>query len=212
MLTFVPMIADFDIRMAVPVMEHFYTLQGEGIYAGKAAYFIRLAGCDVGCVWCDVKESWTATREQLMKYTDLATVIGKSPANLAVVTGGEPCIYALESLTTVLESLQCRKHLETSGAYPISGNWDWICVSPKKFKLPLPESLMMANELKIIVYNNSDIKWAESFTDKVNGSCQLLLQPEWSKKKQMEPLIIDYIKGNPKWSLSIQTHKYLDIP
>lgn len=203
---------DVDIPFAVPVMEHFYTLQGEGMFAGKAAYFIRLAGCDVGCVWCDVKESWIATKEQHVLYSDLVRAIKEHPANMVVVTGGEPCMYNLIPLTKALQENHLKTNVETSGAYPITGHWDWICVSPKKFKAPLSQSLLMANELKVIVYHTSDLKWAQSFVGSVNKSCQLLLQPEWSKKSEMEPLIIDFIKAHPEWRLSIQTHKYLGIP
>lgn len=196
----------------LPVMEHFYTLQGEGFHQGKAAYFIRLAGCDVGCTWCDVKESWDA--EKYLKY-EIATLkaeVKKTPAEIVVITGGEPLMHDLTELTKELQQEGFKTHLETSGAYPLSGSWDWICLSPKKFKSPLPELLPKANELKIIVFNKSDFDWAEKYATQVSGNCKLYLQPEWDKAAQMTPLIIDYIKANPKWELSLQIHKYINVP
>lgn len=194
-----------------PVMEAFYTLQGEGFYQGHAAFFVRLGRCDVGCVWCDVKESWDDGHPE--KTSDeILTEALKHPARLAVITGGEPLLHNLDTLCSILKSNGFELNIETSGSSPLSGNWDWICLSPKKFKEPLPEILSLANELKIIVFNKSDFAWAEKYKAQVSPACKLYLQPEWSKSKEMTPLILDYIKENPEWALSMQIHKYLDIP
>lgn len=193
-------------------MEHFYTLQGEGVFAGQAAYFIRLAGCDVGCVWCDVKESWEVHPKQWMPIDDIVGQAAAFPSRMAVITGGEPLMYDLTALTHHLKQAGFRTHIETSGAYPLSGQWDWICVSPKKFKAPLPEVVAEADELKIIVFHKSDFEWAEKYAAMVKPGCRLLLQPEWDKKHSSEALIVDYVKAHPQWSISIQSHKYLDIP
>ena len=197
---------------SLPVMEHFYTLQGEGFHQGKAAYFIRLAGCDVGCPWCDVKESWDVDKHPLVKIENLLAEVKKTPAEIVVITGGEPLMHDLKELTTTLQSAGYRTHIETSGAYPLSGKWDWICVSPKKFKAPLPGVLAMASELKVIIFNNSDFKWAELHAASVPENCKLYLQPEWEKASKVTPQIIDYIKANPKWELSVQIHKYINVP
>jgi len=199
-------------KIALPVMEHFYTLQGEGYHQGKAAYFIRLGGCDVGCVWCDVKDSWDAERHPLLKIEDLILNISKTPSQIVVVTGGEPLMHDLDELTSVLQSAGLKTNIETSGAHPLSGKWNWICLSPKKFKAPLPEILPLANELKIVVFNKSDFDWAEKYAALVSPQCKLYLQPEWDNAAQMTPLIIDYIKANPKWELSLQIHKYIHVP
>lgn len=196
----------------LPVMEHFYTIQGEGINSGKAAYFIRLAGCDVGCVWCDVKESWSAEGYPLMKKEEICDLILQQGANMAVITGGEPLIYNLDDLTSLLHVKGVTTCLETSGAYSLSGSWDWICVSPKKFKAPLPEVVNAANELKVVVYNKSDFEWAEKHAEAVNEKCSLLLQPEYSRFNEMIPAIIDYVKQHPKWRISLQTHKIINVP
>jgi 7-carboxy-7-deazaguanine synthase len=193
-------------------MEHFYTIQGEGFYTGNAAYFIRLAGCDVGCVWCDVKESWTAEKEQLVLIEDLIMEILKYPARLVVITGGEPLMYDLSFLTKKLKEKGFKVNIETSGAYPVSGELDWICVSPKKFKTPLQEVTEKANELKCIIFNKSDFLFAEQNCIQANKECVLYLQPEWSNQEKMLPLMIEYVKQNPKWKISLQTHKYLNIP
>jgi organic radical activating enzyme len=193
-------------------MEHFYTLQGEGFYQGQAAYFIRLGGCDVGCVWCDVKESWDKDNHPLISIEDLVQNIIATPATIAVITGGEPLLHDLTELTAQLKHHGIRTHIETSGSSPLSGNWDWITLSPKKFKAPLPKVLPYANELKIIVYNKSDFNWAEEYAAKVSSSCKLYLQPEWSKASAMTPLIIDYIKRHPQWQLSLQIHKFINVP
>lgn len=196
----------------LPLMEDFYTIQGEGFYQGSAAYFIRLGGCDVGCVWCDVKESWDASMHPLVHVTEMARRAKKSGGQIVVVTGGEPVMYDLNNLTESLKNLGLRTHIETSGAYPITGQWDWICFSPKKFKSPDPSIFAVAHELKVIIYNKSDFGWAEEFAVKVNDNCQLFLQPEWSKEKEILPLIIDYVKNNPRWQVSLQVHKYMNIP
>lgn len=196
----------------LPVMEHFYTLQGEGYHQGKAAYFIRLGGCDVGCVWCDVKESWDAGKHPKFKVEDLIGNILKTPSQIVVVTGGEPLMHNLDELTKELQAAGLKTNIETSGAHPLSGSWDWICLSPKKFKAPLPEIIPFANELKIVVFNKSDFDWAEKYAAMVSPNCKLYVQPEWDKAAEMTPLIIDYIKANPKWELSLQIHKYINVP
>lgn len=201
-----------NITTMLPVMEHFYTLQGEGFHQGKAAYFIRLGGCDVGCVWCDVKDSWDADKHPKYEVGSLKSEVRNTPAEIVVITGGEPLMYNLDELTKELQSAGLKTHIETSGAYPLSGSWDWICLSPKKFKAPLPEILLHANELKVIVFNKSDFDWAEKYAALVAPQCKLYLQPEWSKASEVTPLIIDYIKANPKWELSLQIHKYINVP
>jgi hypothetical protein len=197
---------------SLPLMEHFYTLQGEGRYSGQASYFIRLGGCDVGCTWCDVKESWDATKHPQVNTEDIVNFVRVSGSPIAVITGGEPLMHNLSGLTNQLKSIGIRTHIETSGAHPLSGSWDWICLSPKKFKAPLDEVVQKANELKVVVYNKSDFDWAEKFAALVPQDCLLYLQPEWSKTSVMNPLIVSYIKENPKWIFSIQSHKFLDIP
>lgn len=202
---------DFDTG-GLPVMEHFYTLQGEGFHTGKAAYFIRLAGCDVGCVWCDVKESWDVDRHRTMQIYDLVFSVRATAAPIVVVTGGEPLMHDLWELTRSLRAKNLRTHIETSGAYPITGIWDWICVSPKKFKAPLPEVVAKADELKVVIYHRSDFAWAAQHAAMAKPGCKLYLQPEWEKSEAITPLIVDYIKTHPQWELSLQTHKYIDVP
>ena len=196
----------------LPVMEHFYTLQGEGFYQGKAAYFIRLGGCDVGCVWCDVKESWDAAAHPQLKISRLLEQVLETAAKIVVITGGEPLLHNLDDLTETLQAQGLRTHVETSGSSPLSGSWDWITLSPKKFKQPLPEVAAAAHELKIVVFNKSDFQWAEQWAAAVNQNCRLYLQPEWSKAAEMTPLIVDYIKKHPQWQLSLQIHKYINVP
>lgn len=196
----------------LPLMEAFYTIQGEGAYSGQAAYFIRLGGCDVGCVWCDVKDSWEADKWPLTSIEEIVNNAKKHPARLVVITGGEPLMYDMSALTATLKNDGFQLNVETSGAHPFSGSWDWVCLSPKKFKAPLPEWYQHANELKVIIYNQSDFKWAEEHASKINSNCKLLLQPEWSKQEKMTSLIVDYVKEHPKWQISLQTHKYLNIP
>jgi organic radical activating enzyme len=200
----------FTLRL--PVMEHFYTLQGEGMHQGKAAYFIRLGGCDVGCVWCDVKDSWDADKHPLFKIEDLIFYVKQTPAKIVVITGGEPLMHDLTSLTNQLHKAELRTHIETSGSSPLSGDWDWMTLSPKKFKEPLAEVLPHADELKIIVFNKSDFAWAQKWETKVSSNCKLYLQPEWSKAAIITPSIIEYIKAHPQWQLSLQIHKYINVP
>lgn len=193
-------------------MEHFYTLQGEGAYAGHAAYFIRLGGCDVGCVWCDVKESWDADAHPQMSVAEIVGLAAAHPGRLAVITGGEPSMYDLRALTQGLKDAGFRTHIETSASSPLTGTLDWVTLSPKKFKAPLPENMSWADELKIVVFNKSDFKWAEEYAALVPPSCKLYLQAEWDKKEQITPMILEYIMAHPQWQLSLQTHKYLNIP
>ena len=195
----------------LPLMEDFYTIQGEGFHTGKAAYFIRIGGCDVGCHWCDVKESWNA---ELHPPTLTDEIVKKAEAysRTVVITGGEPLMWSMDYLTGKLKSRGMKVHIETSGAYPLSGSYDWFCLSPKKTKLPTPEAYARADELKVIVYNQNDFKFAEEQAALVGPDCELFLQPEWSKRDKMMPLIVDYVMQNPKWKVSLQTHKYLNIP
>ncbi|HTB99792.1 MAG TPA: 7-carboxy-7-deazaguanine synthase QueE [Ferruginibacter sp.] len=196
----------------LPVMESFYTLQGEGFHQGRAAYFIRLGGCDVGCVWCDVKDSWDAGKHPLLNIDDLIFDIKKTPAKLVVITGGEPLMHDLTHITKALQDQGYETNIETSGSHPLSGSWDWICLSPKKFKAPLPEVVPFANELKVVIFNKSDFDWAEKYAALVSPACKLYLQPEWDRASTVTPLLIDYIKAHPKWELSLQIHKYINVP
>lgn len=195
----------------LPVMEAFYTIQGEGMYQGVSAYFIRLGGCDVGCHWCDVKESWNP---KLHPPTAIETMVHNAAnhSKTIVITGGEPLTYNMNPLTQLLKQGGMSTHIETSGAYKLTGKWDWICLSPKKIKLPTEEIYEVADELKIIVFNKDDFRFAEEQAAKVNTDCLLYLQPEWSNREKMAPLIVDYVMQNPKWKVSLQTHKYLNIP
>ena len=201
-----------DIITELPLMEYFYTLQGEGFHSGKAAYFIRLAGCDVGCVWCDVKESWDAAEHPHHSIQHLVNGALGFPGRLAVVTGGEPLLYNLDALTAELKQAGFQTNIETSGAHPLSGEWDWICFSPKKFKKPLPEFYEAAHELKVIIFNKSDFAFAEYHAARVNEKCKLFLQAEWERREQMMPLMVEYVKNHPEWRISVQTHKYMNIP
>lgn len=206
-----------EIQLAVergemlPLMEEFYTIQGEGYHTGTAAYFIRIGGCDVGCHWCDVKESWNAELHPPTN-TDVIVSNAKKYADTVVVTGGEPLTWDMTLLTTKLKEQHLKVHIETSGAYEVTGTWDWFCLSPKKNKLPVQSAYDIANELKVIIYNKHDFIFAEEQAAKVNSNTILFLQPEWSKKEEMTPLIVDYVMNNPKWRVSLQTHKYLNIP
>ena len=193
-------------------MESFYTIQGEGFYQGRAAYFIRLGGCDVGCIWCDVKESWDADKHPLVQIEKLVMEVKDTAAEMVVITGGEPLMHDLTLLTKKLQDAGLETNIETSGSSPLSGSWNWICLSPKKFKAPLPNVVPHANELKIIIFNRTDFKWAEEFAAQASPNCKLYLQPEWSKAQEITPLIVDYIKLNPKWELSLQLHKYINEP
>jgi len=198
--------------LELPLMEAFYTIQGEGAYSGVAAYFIRIGGCDVGCHWCDVKESWLAENHPVTSVETMIKNAKKSKTKVVVITGGEPLMWQMNFLTQRLQKEGFRVHIETSGAYPFSGSWDWVCLSPKKTKLPLEESYQEANELKMVVYNQHDFIFASEQAEKVRKDCLLFLQAEWSRREKMNALIVDYVKKNPKWRISVQTHKYLNIP
>ena len=205
---------------SLPVMEHFYTIQGEGFHQGRAAYFVRLGGCDVGCVWCDVKDSWDADAHPKKTVNEIVSLVAQNTASIAnkkkeglvVITGGEPLMHDLTQLTKALKEKGFETNIETSGAHPLSGTWDWICLSPKKFKSPLPAVVPFANELKVVVFNESDFKWAEQYASQVSPQCKLYLQPEWDKAATVTPLIIEYIKEHPQWELSLQIHKYINVP
>jgi organic radical activating enzyme len=207
-----PEVLNQSAHTVLPLMEEFYTIQGEGFYQGQAAYFIRLGGCDVGCVWCDVKESWDASAYPVVAVAEIADKAAATGAPVAVITGGEPLMYDLAQLTASLKDAGLRTHLETSGVYPVTGTWDWICWSPKKFKSPHPSLAGLANELKVIVYNKSDFEWAETFAAQVNDACELFLQPEWSREKEMLPANIEYVKLHPQLKISLQIHKYMNVP
>lgn len=193
-------------------MEHFFTIQGEGFYQGSAAYFIRLGGCEVGCVWCDVKESWDVNAHPSVEVNTIVSFVVDAKSPIAVITGGEPAMHDLSTLTSQLKKSNIRTHIETSGVYELTGEWDWVCFSPKKFKAPHPSVAPKAHELKVIVYNKSDFEWAEQHAATVGSDCQLFLQPEWSKEKELLPSIIAYVKQNPRWQISLQVHKYMNIP
>lgn len=196
----------------LPVMEQFYTLQGEGAWTGTAAYFIRLAGCDVGCSWCDVKDSWTVSPDQHMSCDSLLEKVEQAKADRVVITGGEPGIYDLRKLCAVLKSKSIKVHLETAGPHELRGEFDWVCLSPKKFLKPVSGVYDLAHELKVVIYNRHDFVWAEEHAALCPEYTQLFLQPEWSRMEKMTPLILDYVKEFPKWRLSLQTHKWIDIP
>lgn len=198
--------------LVLPIMEHFYTLQGEGSHTGRAAYFIRVGGCDVGCHWCDVKESWDAKIHPLTSINKVIDEAMNFACRTMVITGGEPSAYNLTPLTQLLRQKGFTVHIETSGAYRLQGHFDWVCLSPKKTAPPLPEAFALANELKVIVHNRHDLVWAEENAAKTKTGCELFLQPEWSKRAEMMPMAIDYAQKNPKWRVSIQTHKYMNIP
>ena len=200
------------VLTTLPVMEAFYTIQGEGFHQGRAAYFIRLGGCNVGCFWCDVKESWDADAHPKVTVGDIVEKASTEPGRLAVITGGEPLMHNLDDLTAQLQQAGFETNIETSGSFTMSGTWDWICVSPKKFKAPTTEALSRANELKVIIYNKNDFEWAEKNAAFVSPDCRLYLQPEWERSAIMTPSIIDYIKANPRWELSLQIHKYINVP
>lgn len=196
----------------LPIMEHFYTIQGEGRYSGRAAYFVRIAGCDVGCVWCDVKDSWDSEIHPLMSLESIVNEVLESKTDFCVITGGEPAMYDLTTLVDLLRANGIETAIETSGCYPLRGNIDWYCFSPKKFKAPCPEAYEKADELKVVISHPSDFDWAETHAVNVSPNCLLYLQPEWSKQERFLPLIIEYVKNNPKWKVSLQTHKFMNIP
>lgn len=204
-------LAAVEKGIMLPLMEEFYTIQGEGFHKGTAAYFIRIGGCDVGCHWCDVKESWDAALHPASPIEPIVENAAKY-SDTIVITGGEPLMWNMEPLTKALKEKGLSTHIETSGAYPFTGEWDWVCLSPKKNKLPLPAIYGEADELKVIVYNKHDLIFAEEQAAQVNEKCELYLQPEWSVREKVTPLIVDYVMANPKWKVSLQTHKYLNIP
>ena len=206
---------NFDINVLsgnlLPVMETFQTIQGEGYFRGTSAYFIRIGGCDVGCHWCDIKQSWDHSNYNFQDVNEIVDNI-KSNSKIVVVTGGEPLMWNMNPLTKSLKNKNFKIHLETSGAYKSTGHWDWYCLSPKKNKKPFTDSFKIANELKIIIYNKSDFEFAEQMSRQVNSACKLFLQPEWSRREKMMPFIVDFILKNDKWMVSLQTHKYMNIP
>ncbi len=197
--------------MAFPVMEYFHSIQGEGFYTGRSAFFIRFGGCDVGCVWCDVKESWDADAHPKMTIQEMLDEALKHPSRIVILTGGEPAMYNLTEVSKAFRDAGFRVHIETSGAYELKGQFDWITFSPKKFKAPIDSVSTQANELKVVVFNKSDFQWAEAHQKMVNESCLLYLQPEWDKREAMQNLIVDYVLRNPNWKICLQTHKYLGV-
>ncbi len=201
-----------EVVTELPLMEAFYTIQGEGYFTGTPAYFIRLGGCDVGCHWCDVKESWEALNHPNTPVQQIVEQVEAISAKRVVITGGEPLMYDLSHLTGALKTLGVKIHLETSGAYPLTGDWDWICFSPKKFKQPLPEFYQLSHELKIIIFNRSDFEWAVGHGRQMHQGAHLFVQPEWSRENEMLPSILQFVKNNQDWRISLQTHKYMDIP
>ena len=205
-------IKEVNADQGLPIMEHFFTIQGEGTYSGRAAYFVRLAGCDIGCVWCDVKESWDSELHPILGIDYLVSEIEKTTVDFVVITGGEPALYDLTFLIKKLKILKIDVAIETSGCYELKGIVDWYCFSPKKFKAPCKEAYQLANELKIVINHASDIAWAEKHAEKVKPNCKLYLQPEWSKSDSLLPLIIEFVKSNNKWRISLQTHKFMHIP
>jgi organic radical activating enzyme len=196
----------------LPVMEHFYTIQGEGYYQGRAAYFVRLGGCDVGCPWCDVKESWDADAHPKMSVKEIVDAVMEAGAKICVITGGEPLMYDLTDLTEQLRVNNVRSHTETSGAYSARGNFDWITVSPKRYKPPVDSIMPMASELKVVINHRNDFRWAEQYAAKVSPTCKLYLSPEWEQEEEMVPMVIEYVKENQQWEISLQIHKYLNVP
>lgn len=193
-------------------MEHFYTIQGEGYYQGRAAYFVRLGGCDVGCPWCDVKESWDAEAHPRMSVTEIVDAVTEAGALICVITGGEPLMYDLTGLTAALRAKGIRSHIETSGAYAVRGQFDWITVSPKRYKPPVESILPLASELKVVINHRNDFRWAEQYAAKVSAECKLYLSPEWEQEEEMVPMVIEYVKEHQQWEISLQIHKYLNVP
>ena len=196
----------------LPIVEHFLSIQGEGLYQGTASYFIRTAGCEVGCHWCDTKNSWDQQKHPHLPVDFLADEAAKSKVSRVVVTGGEPLQHDLNALTRALKKRSLATHIETSGGYPLTGSWQWICVSPKKFKAPRTDLLQKANELKVVIYHPSDVLWAEENRKQISETCALFLQPEWSRRKKIMPILANYVKKNPQWRVSLQNHKILNVP
>ncbi|MBB6460686.1 7-carboxy-7-deazaguanine synthase QueE [Flammeovirga kamogawensis] len=201
-----------QLGYALPVMEAFYTIQGEGSFSGHAAYFIRLAGCDVGCVWCDVKESWEQDKHPILDIEEIIQDAKAHPGRLAIITGGEPLMHELGPLTKRLKEEGFQINIETSGTHKFTGEIDYVCLSPKKFKAPVEEAYKKADEFKVVVFHKSDLQWAIDLSEKLNPNCKLYIQPEWSKRNTVTPLLVEFVKENPEWHLSLQTHKYIDIP
>jgi organic radical activating enzyme len=202
----------FDQGMLLPLMEDFYTIQGEGHNTGTPAYFIRLGGCDMGCWWCDVKESWDVTLHPLTPADEIVARAASYPARAVVVTGGEPVLYNLDYLCQEVKKRNIRTFLETAGIAPLTGTWDWVCLSPKKGMLPKAEYYTKAHELKVIIHHENDLTWAEKNAEKTGPDCLLYLQPEWSRVREILPVIIEYVKQHPIWRISLQSHKYMNIP
>lgn len=202
----------FEGGKKLPLIDEFYTLQGEGFHFGKAAYFIRIGGCDIGCHWCDTKYSWRADKDKLIDVNTLVKNVKSTKADTIVVTGGEPLTYELDYLTKKMNNANIQTFIETSGAYKLTGKWNWICLSPKKNAPPTEEIIPLSNELKVIIFDQSDFQWAEKYAALVNVNCRLYLQPEWSRRNALTPLIVEYIKNDPKWNISIQAHKFMKIP
>jgi len=207
-----PGIKDTLMSDPLPLMEHFYTIQGEGANAGRPCYFLRLGGCDVGCHWCDVKDSWEANRHPLVSVEEMTGMIRAAGAKRVVITGGEPLMHDLDRLTAAIKNIPAETYIETSGTWPMSGTFDWVCFSPKKFKKPSADIYEHADELKIIVYHTSDLAWGLEHARRLKKECRLYFQPEWSREKEMLPQIIEFVKQHPEWSISLQTHKYMNIP
>jgi 7-carboxy-7-deazaguanine synthase len=202
----------FEGGEKLPLIDEFYTVQGEGFHFGKAAYFIRIGGCDIGCHWCDTKYSWRANIDKLASVKEISQNVAKSAAKTIVVTGGEPLTYNLSPLCEELKNSGMQTFIETSGAYKLSGEWNWICLSPKKNAPPTDEIIPLANELKVIILDDTDFEWAEKYASLVDKKCHLFLQPEWSKRDKLTPLIVEYVKQNPKWRISVQAHKFMKVP
>ncbi len=200
------------MKNKLPVVEEFYTLQGEGYYMGTAAYFVRLAGCDVGCCWCDSKPSWKVSEEQWIPISEIIERIVANPSKVVVITGGEPFSYDLSEFTSILKEKNISTHVETSGTEKLTGMWDWITFSPKEWNTPLNEYFECAHELKVIIQKENDLHWAEQCRTKMNKQAKLFLQPEWSSFPKILPIIIDYIKWHPYWRISVQSHKFMKIP
>ena len=203
---------DFCEGRRLPLVEDFYTIQGEGFHSGKPAYFIRLGGCDVGCSWCDAKYTWNPLSHPLVATDEIVERAASFEAQAIVITGGEPLLYPLDYLTERLHAHGLEIFLETSGSHPLSGEFDWICLSPKRKQPPLAEAFAAASELKVIIETEEDLRWAEECAAKVGEHCMLFMQPEWSRSEQMTPTIVEYVKAHPQWNISIQIHKFMHIP
>jgi len=206
------MVDIFQNGRKLPLIDEFYTIQGEGFHTGKPAYFIRVGGCDIGCSWCDSKISWKPDLHRLVNVSEIVEKAAETPAKAIVVTGGEPTTYQLDFLCSEIKKQNIKTFIETSGAYTLTGVWDWICLSPKKQNPPQPEIFEIANELKVIIFDDSDFEWAEKCALKVNVFCKLYMQPEWSRHNELTPKIVEYVKNNPEWNISIQAHKFMKIP